>query len=44
MRNGVVDFLRPDEPDENKMMRKFVRAMQANPPKSIGLAEKGLFE
>lgn len=42
MRDGVVEFLRPDEPDRQKMARKFVRAMQPNPPKSVGLAEKGL--
>ncbi len=44
LRDGIVDFLRPDEPDHQKMVRKFVRAMQANPPRSVGLAEKGLLE
>jgi CRISPR-associated protein Cas5d len=44
MHDGVVEFLRSDEPDRQKMVRKFVRAMQPNPPKSVGLAEKGLFE
>jgi CRISPR-associated protein Cas5d len=44
LRDGIVEFLRPDEPDRQKIVRKFVRAMQANPPKSVGLAEKGLLE
>ncbi len=41
MRNGVVQFARPDAPE---IIRKFVRPMQATPPKTSGLNEKGLFE
>lgn len=40
MRDGVVEFIHP----ELCTVRKFVRPMQANPPKSVGLAEKGLLE
>lgn len=40
MRNGVIEFIRPEECE----IRKFVREMQANPPKSVGLMEKGIFE
>ena len=38
MLNGIVTFLRPEECS----IRKFVREMVANPPKSIGLKEEGL--
>ena len=38
MKNGIVTFLRPEE----CMIRKFVREMTPNPPKSVGLNEEGL--
>ncbi len=38
MVDGMVTFLRPEECS----IRKFVREMVANPPKSIGLREEGL--
>lgn len=40
MLNGVVVFIRPEE----CTIRKFVRPMVANPPRSIGLEEEGLLE
>ena len=40
MINGVVSFVRPEE----CTMRKFVRAMQADPPATIGFSEEGLLE
>jgi CRISPR-associated protein Cas5d len=40
MKKGVIEFIRPDQCP----IRKDVRAMKSNPPKSIGLAEKGLVE
>lgn len=40
MDNGVIEFDRPEE----CTVRKFVREMQPNPPKSSGLQEKGLLE
>jgi CRISPR-associated protein Cas5d len=38
--NGVIAFKRPEECD----IRKFVREMIPNPPKSVGLQEPGLLE
>lgn len=38
MLNGIVNFLRP----EACTIRKFVREMIPNPPKSVGLKEEGL--
>ncbi len=40
MIDGVIEFIRP----EKCSIRKFVRAMKANPPASIGLEEEGLLE
>jgi CRISPR-associated protein Cas5d len=40
MNDGVIDFDRPEE----CTVRKFVREMKPNPPKSSGLEEKGLLE
>ena len=40
MIQGVVSFIRPEE----CQIRRFVRPMQATPPKSIGLEEDGLLE
>jgi CRISPR-associated protein Cas5d len=40
MINGVVKFIPPDKCS----IRKFVRAMKANPPNSIGFNEEGLLE
>jgi len=42
MIDGVIEFPQPD--DQKEIIRKFVRAMNANPPNSIGLAEEGLLE
>lgn len=39
MENGIVNFPRPDSAG---LIRKFVREMLPNPPKSVGLKEKGL--
>ena len=39
VRNGIIEFPRPDDPT---IVRKFTREMTANPPKSVGLKEKGL--
>ncbi len=39
VRNGIVEFPRPDDP---VIVRKFIREMTPNPPKSVGLQEKGL--
>ena len=41
VRNGEIEFPRPDDP---RIQRRFVREMTANPPESVGLNEKGLFE
>ncbi|MDF1815418.1 MAG: type I-C CRISPR-associated protein Cas5c [Verrucomicrobiales bacterium] len=41
MKNGVIKFPRPDD---NGIVRKFIREMTANPPQTVGLNEKGLFE
>jgi CRISPR-associated protein Cas5d len=38
MRDGVIEFIRPDKCD----IRKFVREMIPNPPSSVGLKEEGL--
>lgn len=40
MVNGKVDFIRPQE----CKIRKVVRNMSANPPKSVGLEEDGMLE
>jgi CRISPR-associated protein Cas5d len=40
MVDGQVDFIRP----EVCSIRKIVRQMKANPPKSLGLEEEGLFD
>lgn len=40
MTGGIIEFTRPDECE----ISKFVRPMQANPPRSIGTAEEGLLE
>ncbi len=40
MKNGVIEFNRP----EDCTIRKYVREMKSNPPKSVGLIEEGLFE
>lgn len=40
MVKGVVEFIRP----EKCVIRKFVRQMTADPPRSIGLMEEGLLE
>ncbi len=39
VRNGIIEFPRPDDP---KIIRRFIREMTANPPKSVGLKEKDL--
>lgn len=44
MKNGKVDFIRPDEKDEQKMIHKFIRGMIPHPPISLGLSEEGLLE
>jgi len=41
MQAGVIRFLRPDD---QSLIRKEVRPMQANPPQSIGLNEPSLVE
>jgi CRISPR-associated protein Cas5d len=41
VRNGEIEFPRADDP---RIQRRFVREMTANPPESVGLNEKGLFE
>ena len=41
MIDGVLDFPRPD--DKN-IVKNFVREMTPQPPKTVGLNEKGLFE
>ncbi len=38
MKNGVITFLRPEQCE----VRKFVREMIPNPPRSVGLNEEGL--
>jgi CRISPR-associated protein Cas5d len=40
MINGVVEFIRP----EACTVRKFIRPMQANPPRSRGLVDESLWE
>jgi CRISPR-associated protein Cas5d len=40
MTDGVINFIRPEECS----IRKVVRNMTANPPKSVGLEEDGLLE
>lgn len=40
MKNGVIEYVKP----ENCTIRKYIREMKPNPPKSAGLAEKGLVE
>jgi CRISPR-associated protein Cas5d len=40
MNNGIVEFIRPAQ----CTIRKFVRPMIANPPKSVGLEEEALLE
>lgn len=40
MRNGVIDFIRPEECG----IRKFIRPMKAQPPDSVGTHEPGLLE
>jgi CRISPR-associated protein Cas5d len=42
MEKGIVNFISPEECDVNLI--RFVKSMTANPPKSIGLKERGLFE
>jgi len=44
MIDGVIKFVRPDDPDDKVLIRKFVRKMTANPPVTIGLMEEGLLE
>jgi len=39
MINGVIDFPRPDS---KELIRKYVRKMTPNPPKSVGSKEKGI--
>ena len=41
MKNGVIEFPRPTAEDT---IRKFVRDMVPNPPKSVGLQEGGLLD
>ncbi len=41
MKEGVIEFPRPDS---NETIRKFVRDMVPNPPKSVGLQEGGLLD
>lgn len=40
MKDGIVEFVRP----EQCTVSKFVRGMESDPPKSLGLEEQGLFE
>lgn len=40
MKDGVVDFPHPS--DSSRMVRKFIRNMEATPPKTSGLNEEGL--
>lgn len=40
MKNGVIEFVRPDA----CAIRKFVREMTPNPPKSVGIQEPSLLE
>jgi CRISPR-associated protein Cas5d len=40
MINGKIDFIRPEACD----IRKLVRTMKANPPRSVGLDDGGLLE
>jgi CRISPR-associated protein Cas5d len=42
MERGIIEFARPD--DKNAILRKYVRWMKANPPRSIGLKEEGLLD
>jgi len=41
MIKGVIKFARPDD---DSIIRKFVRPMKSNPPVTIGLKEEGLLE
>ncbi len=41
MSNGIIEF---PKPDNEQIIRKLVRLMQANPPESVGLVEEGLLE
>ncbi len=41
LRDGVLEFPRPDH---DSILRNFVREMSPNPPKSVGLKEKGLVQ
>lgn len=41
MINGIIEFIRPDN---QSLIRKFVRPMKANPPATIGVMEEGLLE
>ena len=41
MVDGMIEFIRPDD---ESLVRKFVRPMKANPPATIGLEEEGLLE
>jgi CRISPR-associated protein Cas5d len=40
MKNGVIEFIPPEQCD----IRKYIREMKSNPPQSVGVLEKGLFE
>ena len=42
MKDGIITFPRPD--DQNKILRRFVRPMNAKPPATVGLQEKNLLE
>lgn len=41
MINGVIEF---PLPDDEKVLRKFIRKMKPNPPSSIGFSEDGLLD
>ena len=41
MVKGVIEFV---PPDDESIIRKFVRPMKAHPPATIGLQEEGLLE
>ena len=41
MVKGVIEFV---PPDDESIIRKFIRPMKANPPATIGLQEEGLLE
>ena len=44
MIDGVIEFVRPDDPNDKVLIRKFVRPMKATRPDTIGLMEEGLLE